>query len=84
MQTQYMKNKTYHLILLIYYQLILFIENDIARRLIFRGRRSGTIHNCTMDVDSGYKDNDKFRGCFQWYMMKSKDSISSIKHKSKN
>ena len=31
-----------------------------------------------MDVDPGYKYIDKFRGGVQWYMMESKDFISSI------
>ena len=55
-----------------------FIETDIARGLIFRGKRSGIIHNFAMDVDPGYKYIEKFRGAKQWYMMESKDVISSI------
>ena len=31
-----------------------------------------------MDVDPGYKNIEKFRGAVQWYMMESKDIISSI------
>ena len=31
-----------------------------------------------MDVDPGYKNIGKFRGGVQWYMMESKDNISSI------
>ena len=55
-----------------------FIECKIARGVIFLGKRSGIIHNFTMDVDPGYKYFEKFRGGVQWYMMESKDIISSI------
>ena len=61
-----------------------FIETDIAKGMIFRGRRTGIIHNFTMDVDAGYKYIEKFRGGVQWYMMESKDIISSICFKLKN
>ena len=33
----------------------IFIECNIARGMIFKGKRSGIIHNFTMDVDPGYK-----------------------------
>ena len=33
----------------------IFIETNIARGLIFKGKRSGKIHNFTMDVDPGHK-----------------------------
>ena len=46
--------------------------------MILRGKRSGIIHNFTMDVDPGYKYIEKFRGGVLWYMMESKDIISSI------
>ena len=46
--------------------------------MISRGKRSRGIHSFTMDVDAGYKYIDKFRGGVQWYMMESKDIISSI------
>ena len=52
--------------------------------MIFKGKRSGTIHNFTMDVDPGYKHIEKFRGGVQWYMMESKDIFSSICFKLKN
>ena len=32
----------------------IFLELDIAQGMIFKGRRSGIIHNFTMDVDPGY------------------------------
>ena len=61
-----------------------FLECDIAQGMIFKGKRTGFIHNFTMDVDPGYKYIEKFRGGIQWYMMESKDVISSICFKLKN
>ena len=62
----------------------IFIECNIAQGMIFKSKRSGIIHNFTMDVDPGYKYIEKFRGGVQWYMMESKDIISSICFKLKN
>ena len=62
----------------------IFLECDFAQGMLFKGRRSGIIHNFTMDVDTGYKYIEKFRGNVQWYMMHSKDSISSICFELKN
>ena len=62
----------------------IFLECDITQGMIFRGKRSGIIHNFTVDVDPGYKYIDKFRGGVQWYMMESKDIISSKCFKLKN
>ena len=62
----------------------IFIETDIAKGMIFKGKRSGIIHNFTMDVDPGYKYIEKFHGRIQWYMMESKDIISSINFRLKN
>ena len=62
----------------------IFLETDIARGVIFEGKRSGVIHNFTMDVDPGYKYIERFHGGVQWYMMESKDIISSICFKLKN
>ena len=62
----------------------IFIETDIAKGLIFKGKRSGIIHNFTMDVDPRYKYIEKFYGGIQWYMMESKDIISTICFKLKN
>ena len=42
-----------------------FIETGIAQGLIFRGRRTGIIHNFTMDVDLGYKNIEKICGGIQ-------------------
>ena len=62
----------------------IFLECNIAQGMIFKGKRSGIIHNFTMDVDPGYKYIEKFRFGVQWYMMESKDIISSICFKLKN
>ena len=62
----------------------IFIETDIAQGMIFKGRRTGIIHNFTMDVDPGHKYFEKFRGGIQWYMMEIKDFISSVNLKLKN
>ena len=61
-----------------------FIECDIAKGMIFQGKRSGIIHNFTMDVSPGYKYIENFCGGIQWYMMESKDIISNISFKLKN
>ena len=37
-----------------------------------------------MDVDPGYEYIEKFRGGVQWYMMQSRDVVSSICIKLKN
>ena len=52
--------------------------------MIFRGKRSGIVHNFVMDVSPGYRYIKKFRGGVQWYMMESKDIISSVCFKIKN
>ena len=62
----------------------IFIETDIAQGMIFKGRRTAIIHNFTMDVDQGYKYIENFRGGIQWYMLQSKDIISSNCLKLKN
>ena len=56
----------------------IFIETDVAQGMIFRGRRTGITHIFTMDVNPGYKYIEKFRGGVQWYMLQSRDIISSI------
>ena len=60
------------------------MECDIAQGMIYRGRRSGIIHKFTMDVDPGYKYIEKYRGGISWYMLQSKDIISSFSFKIKN
>ena len=61
----------------------IFIECDIAKGMIFKGKRTGIIHNFTMDVNPGYRYTEKFRGGVQWYMMENKDFVSSIGFKLK-
>ena len=62
----------------------IFIECDIAQGMIFRSKRSGIIFNFVMDVDPGYRYIHKFHGGVQWYMLETKDFISSINFKLKN
>ena len=62
----------------------IFVETDIAIGMIFKGKRTGVIMNFTMDVDPGYKYIEKLHGGVQWYMLESKDIISSICFKLKN
>ena len=52
--------------------------------MIFKGKRSGIIHKFTIGVNPGYNYIEKFRGGVQWYMMESKDIISSICFNLKN
>ena len=62
----------------------LFLETDIAKVMILRGKRNGIFHNFTMDVDSGYKFIEKHRAGVQCYMMNTKDFISSFNFILKN
>ena len=61
----------------------IFIETDIAKGMIFEGKRSCIIMNFTMSVSPGYKYICRFEGGIQWYMIESKDVISSISFKLK-
>ena len=45
----------------------IFMEIDIAQRMILKGGRKGTIHNFATDVDLGYKYIGNFRGGISWY-----------------
>ena len=56
----------------------IFLKCNISQGMLFRGKRSGIIHNIVMDVIPGYRYIERFRGGVQWYMMESKDIISSI------
>ena len=62
----------------------IFVESDIAQGMIFKGTKSNIIHNWTMTVDPGYKYVENTSGGISWYMMQSKDIISSICFKLKN
>ena len=50
----------------------IFLEKGIAQGMFLKSKKSGIIHNFTMDVDPGYKYNENFRGGVQWYMMNTK------------
>ena len=62
----------------------IFIETDIAKGMIFKGKRTGVIHNFTMDADPGYKYIEKIQSGMLYYVMESKDTISSICFKLRN
>ena len=62
----------------------IFRETNIARGMIFRGKRSGKSISFTMPVSPGYKYNCRFDGGVQWYMLEAKDVFSSICFKLKN
>ena len=59
------------------------IETDIAKRVISKGKRTGIIMKFAMSVSLGYKFINRFAGGVQWYMMETKDVISSISFKLK-
>ena len=63
---------------------IFFLECNITQGMIFKGKRSGIVHNFTIVVAPGYKYKEKFRGGVQWYKMEPKDIFSSICFKLKN
>ena len=54
----------------------IFIECDIAQGMIFKRKRTGIIHNFTMTVDPGVVE--RLYGGVSWYMIQTKDFISSI------
>ena len=62
----------------------IFIESNIAQGMIFKGKRSGVIHNFTMTVNPGYKYVERFEGGISWYAMNNIDVISSINFRIKN
>ena len=62
----------------------ILLESNIAQGMNFRGKRTRMFHNFTMDVDPGYKYIEKNRGGVQWYMMQTKDFVSSENFKLKN
>ena len=51
--------------------------------MIFKEKGSGKLFNWSMTVSTGYKYVEKFSGGNTWYMMNSKDVISSISFKLK-
>ena len=62
----------------------IFLGCNIAQGMIFKGERTGIVHDFTMDVDPGYKYIENFCGGLQWYTMESKNNISSIRFKMKS
>ena len=56
----------------------IFLECDIAKGMIYNLKRSGITHNWTMTVNPGYKDVELLTGGNAWYMMETKDTITSI------
>ena len=71
-----MRNKFYHIILLICFQLINFPRNLYSTGKVLKGKVPGTVNTFTMGVDRGYKYVEKFQRCVNWFMMCSKDSLS--------
>ena len=64
-----MRNKTYPPIHLIFWSFDnIFIECDIARGMIYRGKQSNVIHNWAMTVDPVYIYMERFAGGNNWYM----------------
>ena len=51
--------------------------------MLFEGRRATINHNFTTDKNPVYKYINIFRGGVRWYMMESKDFLSSFKFKFK-
>ena len=41
-----------------------FLESDIAQGMFFKGKKTGKVHNFTMDVDPGYKYIENFEVVF--------------------
>ena len=62
----------------------IFLERNIVQGRIYKSKRSGIFHKFKMDVDPGYEYIEKLRSGVQWYMMESKDIVSSICFKLKN
>ena len=62
----------------------IFLECVIAQGMIFKSRKCNIFHKWTMTVDPGYKYVEKVSGGISWYMMQSKDIISSICFKLKS
>ena len=44
----------------------IFIHTNIAQGMIFKGKRSGIIHNFSMNADPGYKYIERFHAGVQW------------------
>ena len=62
----------------------IFLECEIAQGMIFKGRKINIIHNWRMTLNPGYLYVEKFSGGISWFMMQSKDIISSVCFNLKN
>ena len=62
----------------------IFVECDIAQGMINNGKRSRVIHKFTMYVNPGFKYIEKLTGGIMWFMMESKDFISTINFRLRN
>ena len=63
---------------------IKFFQCNVAQGKFFISRKSGVIFNWTMTVNPVYKNVERFSGGISWYMMESKDFISSLSFELKN
>ena len=52
--------------------------------MIINGKRARVIHNFTMDVNPGFNYIEKIRGGVMWFMMETKDFISTINFRLRN
>ena len=62
----------------------IFLECDFAKGMIYKQKRSGLFHNWTVTVNPGCNHVESFAGGITWYMMETKDVISSISFNLKN
>ena len=62
----------------------IFIGTDIAKGMLFKGKRTGIIHNFTMNVNPVSIFVEHFSGGTNWYMKENKEVISSNPSKVKN
>ena len=62
----------------------IFLEYDIAKPKIYKQKRSGIFHNWGMTVNPGNKYVESFAGGITWYMIETKDVISSVSFNLKN
>ena len=56
----------------------IFIETDIAKRMFFKGKRTGIIHKFAMNGNPVYEVVECFAAGFFWYMMVTEDVISRV------
>ena len=61
-----------------------FLDYGIAKAMIYKQNRSGIIQIRIMTVNPGYNYVESFAGGITWYMMETKDVISSFSFELKN